>query len=172
LRGRHQVEALWGRVLDGRVHNIGSDHSPATIAQKDLTAQEHGDVPDGITGVQTMLPLLLSEGVRKRGLSLERFVSLTSANAARTFGLYPRKGAIQVGSDADLAIADLDARWTLTPELLHYKCPWSPHTGWQISGRIVRTILRGQTVFRDGQVTATPGMGAFIAGPGAGHARQ
>lgn len=164
LRGRHQVEALWRRVRAGRVHNIGSDHSPATAAQKDLTAQEHWDVPDGITGVQVILPLLLSEGVHRRGLPLERVAALISANAARTFGLYPRKGTIQVGSDADIALVDLEARWTLTTALLQYKWPWSPHEGWEITGRVVRTVVRGTTVFRDGEVVGTPGTGMFLAG--------
>lgn len=162
LRPRRQVEALWRRVHDGKVHNIGSDHSPATAAQKDLAAREHWDVPDGITGVQVIAPLLLSEGVHRRGLPLERVAALLATNAARTFGLYPRKGTIQVGSDADLMIADLHARWTLREEDLLYKCPWSPHVGWEVTGRMVRTVLRGQTVFRDGEIVASPGTGAFL----------
>lgn len=165
LRPLPQLEALWRRLLDGQVDNIGSDHSPATAAQKDLAGREHWDVPDGITGTQTMLPLLLTEGVHRRGLSLERFVSLTSAGAARTFGLYPRKGAIASGSDADLAIVDLDARWTLTADQLHYKCPWSPHEGWRMHGRIERTIVRGRTVCLDNRIVAPQGTGRFIGGP-------
>jgi allantoinase len=164
LRARIQVEALWKRVLAGQVTNVGSDHSPATFEQKDLARHQHWDVPDGITGAQTLMPLLLSEGVGKRGLPLESFVRLTSTNAARTFGLYPRKGAIQAGSDADFAVLDLRSRWVLTPDLLHYKCAWSPNVGTEITGRIERTILRGQTICLDNEIVARPGSGRFLHG--------
>lgn len=164
LRARRQVEALWERILAGKVSNIGSDHSPATFAQKNLQASDHWTIPDGITGTQTLMPLLLSEGVHKRGLPLERFVRLTSTAAARMFGLYPRKGTIQIGSDADFAVADLRRRWVLAPDLLHYKCPWSPHMGVEIVGAIERTILRGRTICLDNEITVELGFGRFIHG--------
>lgn len=164
LRRHHQLEALWQRLFAGEVDNIGSDHSPATFAQKDLSAHEHWDIPDGITGTQTLMPLLLSEGVHKRGLPLERFAALTATAAAKMFGLYPRKGSIRVGADADLAIADLDARWTISPEALLYKCPWSPNEGTEVTGKIVRTIVRGTTVFGDGEIVGEPGHGTFLHG--------
>lgn len=164
LRHRGQVEALWQRLLAGEIRNIGSDHSPATFEQKDLGRSEHWDIPDGITGTQTLMAVLLSEGVHKRGLSLERFAQLTSTAAAKMFGLYPRKGAIRVGADADFAIADLEDRWTLTPDVLLYKCPWTPHEGTEIQGRIVRTVVRGATVFHDGRLVAAPGSGSYLHG--------
>lgn len=164
LRVRRQVEALWDRLLAGKVSNIGSDHSPATFAQKDVQLCDHWGIPDGITGTQTLMPLLLSEGVHKRGLALERFVSLTSTAAARMFGLYPRKGTITIGSDADLVVADLQQRWVLTPDLLHYKCPWSPHMGTEIVGSIERTILRGRTICLHNEILAEPSCGRFIHG--------
>lgn len=163
LRARHQVDALWRRVRSGYVHTIGSDHSPATDEQKDLSLRDHWEVPDGITGVQTLLPLLLTEGVHKRGLSLPRVVSLSAANAARTFGLFPGKGAIQVGSDADFAVVDLYQPWTLQAEHLFYKWPWSAHLGWHMTGRVVRTIVRGRTVFLNGEVVGDPGYGLFLS---------
>jgi len=171
LRARRQVEALWRRVLAGQVQNIGSDHSPATEAQKSLDGQSHWDIPDGVTGTQTLLPLLLSEGVRRRGLPLERVAALTAANAARTFGLYPRKGVIRVGSDADVAVIDPDASWTVTPDILQYKWPWSPHLGLTLTGRVERTILRGRTVYADGEVVGAPGYGQFLAGRGMSSSR-
>jgi allantoinase len=164
LRSRRQVDALWQRLLGGAVSNVGSDHSPATFAQKDATRQEHWDIPDGITGTQTLMPLLLSEGVHRRGLGLERFAHLTSTAAAKMFGLYPRKGTIRIGSDADFAIADLGASWTLTPDVLRYKCPWTPNAGAQVQGRIVRTIVRGATVFCEGDLLGPPGGGRFLHG--------
>ena len=165
LRSRRQVEALWARLLRGEIDNLGSDHSPATVAQKDLSGQAHWDVPDGITGTQTMLPLLLSEGVHRRGLPLHRVAALTAANPARTFGIYPRKGTIRMGSDADFAIVDLAARWTLDAEMLHYKCPWSPFVGMEITGRVERTIVRGRTVCLNNEIRASPGSGRFLSAP-------
>jgi allantoinase len=166
LRPRRQVEALWERVLAGLVGNIGSDHSPATAEQKDLRARDHWEVPNGITGVQTLLPLLLSEGVHRRGLGLAAAARLTATGAARRFGLYPRKGAIRIGADADFAIVDLDGGWTLTAADLCYKAPWSPHEGTRIRGRVVRTVLRGTTVFADGEVVGSAGGGRCVE-PGA-----
>jgi allantoinase len=162
LRPRAQVEALWARVTSGAVSNVGSDHSPATFERKDTGRAPHWDIPDGITGVQTLMPLLMSEGVHRRGLSLPAFVRLTSTNAARMFGLYPGKGTIQVGSDADFAVIDPDSRWALTPALLHYKCRWSPHVGTEITGRIERTILRGATICVDNEIVARPGTGRLV----------
>jgi dihydroorotase-like cyclic amidohydrolase len=80
------------------------------------------------------------------------------------FGLYPRKGAIRVGADADFAIADLEARWKITPDRLLYKCPWSPNEGTDVRGEIVHTIVRGATVYRDGDLVGQPGAGAFLHG--------
>jgi allantoinase len=159
LRPRRQVDALWRHVLAGDVGNVGSDHSPATVAQKDAGARAHWDIPNGITGVQTLLPLLLTSGVHERGLELGALARLTATGAARMFGLYPRKGAIRLGSDADFAIVDLTATWTLSASDLHYKAPWSPHESTALRGRVVRTVLRGTTVFADGEVLGTPGGG-------------
>jgi allantoinase len=162
LRSRAQVEALWARVFSGAVDNIGSDHSPGTF--EDKRVGEHWDIPDGITGTQTLMALMLSEGVNRRGLALERFAELTATAAAKHFGLYPRKGAIRVGADADFAFADLDAQWTLTADELLYKCPWSPNAGTEMHGRFVRTIVRGTTVYADGELVAEPGTGSFLHG--------
>jgi len=162
LRPRRQVDALWERVLAGDVGNVGSDHSPATAEQKDPRAREHWDIPNGITGVQTLLPLLVSTGVHARGLGLADLARLTARGAARRFGLYPRKGAIRIGSDADFAIVDLDAAWTLAASDLEYKAAWSPHEGIAIRGRVTRTILRGTTIFADGEVVGAPGGGRWL----------
>jgi allantoinase len=164
LRHRSQLDALWTRLLAGEISNVGSDHSPSTLAQKDLGRNEHWDIPDGITGTQTLMALLLSEGVHERGVSLSRFAQLTSTAAAKMFGLYPRKGVIRVGADADFAIADLEDRWTLTPDVLLYKCPWTPHEGTELRGRVVRTVVRGATVFGDGELVADPGSGSYMHG--------
>ena len=109
-----------------------------------------------------LLPLVLSEGVNKGRLSLERAVEITSTNAARIFGLYPRKGTIQVGSDADLAIVDLDLERTVTPELFGSWSDYTLYDGSKIKGWPVITMVRGQIVASDGKVQVDPGYGRYV----------
>jgi dihydroorotase-like cyclic amidohydrolase len=121
------------------------------------------DAADGVPAVQTCYPVLLSEGVHRRGLSLERFVSLSSSQAARLYGLYPRKGALLPGvSDADMAIVDLDAEWQIQASDLLYKHPWTVQEGVQVRGRVAATIRRGELAFVDGEVLATPSSGVYV----------
>jgi dihydroorotase-like cyclic amidohydrolase len=158
LRERADVERLWEAIADGTLRYVISDHSGYPPGMKDVASI--WDAADGIPSVQTCYPLLLSEGVIKRGLSLERFVTLSSAEAARLYGLYPRKGALLPGiSDADLAIVELDRAWTLDPSELHYAHPWTPQAGVTITGRVVATVRRGEVVFAGGRVLAQPGSG-------------
>src|SRR5919201_1985349 len=107
LRSRATMEALWERVLAGRVDSIASDHSPSVTEDKTRYAHDVWAAWGGVPGLQTMLPVLLTEGVRRRGMPLPLLSRLTSTNPARQFGLYPRKGSLQPGADADLAIVDL-----------------------------------------------------------------
>ena len=116
-----------------------------------------------MTHAQLRYPMLLSEGVHKRGLSLERFVSLSSAQAARLYGLYPRKGAILPGvSDADLTLVDLQREWELKAEDLLYKNPWTIQEGLRVRGSVAATVRRGELVYADGEVLATPGSGVHL----------
>jgi allantoinase len=116
----------------------------------------------GISGVQTTLPILLTEGVHRRGLSLPRLVALTAANPARRFGLYPRKGALRPGSDADLTLVDLDAEWVLDAADLRTRWPLSPFVGRGFRGRVLATLVRGRPVYRDGEIAAPPGFGRRV----------
>lgn len=162
LRPRQMVEELWAAVLAGQVNCIASDHSPCSPDEKH---QDSGDVWcawGGISGIQTLLPALLTEGVHKRGLTLPQLVRLTSSNPARLFGLYRRKGALQVGSDADFALVDLQREWTLSAEQLQTRWPLSPYIGRQFKGAVMATILRGSVVYRDGQLLAQPGVGRLL----------
>ena len=158
LRERADVECLWAALADGTLRYVISDHSGYPPEMKDVEAI--WDAADGIPAVQTCYPLLLSEGVSKRGLPLERFVTLSSSEAARLYGLYPRKGALLPGvSDADLAVVDLDHRWALDTAELHYRHSWTPQHGVQVRGRVVATVRRGEVVFVDDTVLADPGSG-------------
>jgi allantoinase len=161
IRERGTVEALWRGLADGTLRWVGSDHSPYPPALK--ASDDVWAVPDGAPSIETCFPLLLSEGVHARGLPLERFVTLSSAEAARAYGLWPRKGALVPGrSDADLAIVDLAARWTVEPGALHHKHRWSLHEGSEVTGRVVATVRRGELAYADGEVRAAAGSGALL----------
>jgi allantoinase len=163
LRSASIVAQLWDALLRGDVDWVASDHSPAPPDMK------QGDVWHawgGISGVQTTLPVLLDEAVHRRGLPLPRLVSLTAANPARRFGLYPRKGALLVNSDADLTLVDLHGEWILGQADLHTRWPVSPFIGRTFRGRVVATLVRGTTVYRQGEVLAQPGFGQLLLASG------
>lgn len=162
LRSRDDVESLWQCVLDGLVDTIASDHSPCPWADKEPGMDNIWQAWGGISGVQSMLPVLLTEGVHKRGLSLPELVRMMSANPARIFGLYPQKGSLLPGADADVTIIDLDKEWTLTVDDLLYKNKHSAYVGYTFKGAVERTIVRGQTVYLEGRILAEPGYGQLV----------
>lgn len=168
LRPSRCVEGLWERLSRGTIDSIGSDHGPFTREEKEKDS--FWDVPAGLSGIQVMLPVVLSEAMR-RGVPLETVVRLMSANPARIFHLYPRKGAIAPGSDADLVLVDLRRAWKVTAAELFSKDKWTPHEGWSLTARVKRTLVRGETVYEDGPADAAggdrikvkPGFGRFQA---------
>ena len=159
LRPRRLVEELWREVLAGRVDLIASDHSPCPPEEKERGRDDIWRAWGGLHGVQTLLPVLLDEGVHRRGLPLPLLVRLTSAAPARRYGLYPKKGALLVGSDADFAIVNLDAEWSLEASMLKTRWPISPFVGRRFRGRIEATFLRGTAVCRAGNLVVEPGFG-------------
>ena len=152
IRGEDDREALWQAVLDGRIDTVVSDHACCAAADKEADLWK---ALPGFGGTALLYPYLLSEG-RRRGLSLARIVELASTNPARAFGLYPRKGAIAVGSDADLTLVDPDVERVVTPEVLHSAQDFTPFAGVRVRGWPTHTLLRGRVVFRDGQVRGAP----------------
>lgn len=160
LRARDQVDALWRALLDGAIDWIASDHSPCppTMKQTDTVWSAWG----GLHGVQTSLPALLTEGVHRRGLGVHDVVRLTAANPARRLGLYPRKGALDVGSDADVVLIDLNAAWTLEPGVLQTRWPVSPFVGREFVGQVRTTLVRGRPVWDAGAPVAAPGHGRRV----------
>ena len=115
-------------------------------------------------GVQTLVPLLYSEGVAKGRIGLGRFVEILSRNVARLFNLPPSKGALHPGADADLVLLDPKQHWVIRDEDMHSHAQWSPFAGMSLQGRIVATMVRGKFVYRDGEVLAKPGDEQFMAG--------
>ena len=167
LREQAEVDAIWTFVCDGTIDLICSDHCPYTIESKQVGQEDIFQAPLGLSGVQTLLPAFYSEAVVKRGLSPERFVALIATNPARIFGLFPRKGTLAVGADADVTLLDPAAAWTVTLDDALHRQKWTPYEGAAITGRVVRTLRRGETIFDDagagdGRVAAAPGSGKFL----------
>ena len=158
----HDNEQLWRAAADGTVQVIATDTCPFTIQQKAAWNGDFRKIPFGLPGVETMLPLLYSEGVGKRRISLKQLVALTSTNPARLFGLYPQKGVIAGGSDADLVIFDPAKKVTLQAENLQSKCAWSPYEGRKLTGYPVITIARGAVVAENGKPVGQDHRGRFL----------
>lgn len=167
LREQSEVDAIWAGVMDGTIDLICSDHCPYTVESKAAGRSDIFAAPLGLSGVQTLLPGFYSEAVVKRGMSPERFVSLMSSNPARIFGLYPRKGSLTIGADADITLLDAAASWTVTIDDVLHNNKWTPYEGHTISGRVVKTIRRGEIIFDDAlagseRVLAKPGSGKYL----------
>jgi dihydropyrimidinase len=154
LKSKEDNRALWEGMANGTISTVATDEVCTTLKVK-TQGERIDDTTGGNAGVEPRMGVVYTEGVVRRGFSLERFVNLTSANAARILGLYPRKGAIAAGSDADLAIVDPEVRKTLRKEELH-ETDYSPWEGWEIAGWPTTTILRGKVVVENGQLTAAP----------------
>jgi dihydropyrimidinase len=148
LKGPEDCEALWRGMRDGTISTVATDAISTPLAEK-VRGERSDDVLGGCAGVGARLPITYSEGLR-RGLSLERIVALTSTNAARLFGVYPRKGVLAPGSDADLVIIDPTAEHVIRAEDFP-EADYSPWEGWTVSGWPLLTMLRGQLVVEGGR---------------------
>jgi allantoinase len=154
LRPAEDREALWSALLAGDVDLVATDHSPSPATLKE--GDDHFAVWGGICGAQTLLALLHDEGVVRRGLTVEALATLLAVAPARRFGLAPAKGALVAGADADVALVDPAATWTVARDDLLDRHRLSPFAGRALRGRVVRTILRGRTIAIDGQVVGPP----------------
>jgi dihydropyrimidinase len=162
LRGIEDQNALWSGLADGSLQVVGSDHCPFTTDQKKLGQESFDRIPNGGPGVETLLPLLLSEGVGKGRLTIERLAEVTSTGPARLFGLYPRKGAVMAGSDADLVIIDPAKEVALSAETLHMNIDYTLYEGLVLKSYPLITISKGKVICSDGQFFGVSGEGKFI----------
>jgi allantoinase len=160
LRPRAQQDALW-RLLDaGLVDQVTSDHVGWPRELKDT--QDIFAARSGVPGLETTLPLLYSEGVVRRGVPLGTLLQVLCSGPAARYGLAGRKGAIVQGADADLVLFDPEERWRIDESELVCSAGWSPYHGRDVTGRVKRVLVRGGTVFADGEVRARAGSGRVV----------
>lgn len=166
-RDKANQQVIWDGLINGVFQVFSSDHAPFRYNDPQ-GKQIHGtsgcfqSVPNGVPGIETRLPLLFSEGVNQGRIDLNTFVALTATNPAKLYGLYPRKGTIAIGSDADLVIWDPNKPVTITNEQLHHDVDYTPYEGMTLRGYPEITLSRGQVVYRHGEITATRGRGQFL----------
>ena len=156
----HQ-EALWEALADGRLSTLATDEYTTSFAVK-MAGTDLETTPGGHVGIETRGTIGYSEGHAKGRLTLERFVDVFSTNPAKLMGLYPRKGAIAVGSDADLAVWDPDAERTIALDDLHHESDYSPWEGWKVRGWPTATVLRGKVVVENGALLGSPDDGRWL----------
>lgn len=167
-RGQAESEGLWEAIRAGTIDVISSDHSghsfyaPGKGKQKNGTEAPFTQIPNGVPGLAARLPLVFSEGVSKGRIDVQTFVRLTAVNPAKMFGLYPRKGTIAPGADADLVLWDAGRRVTLTNALMQHAIDYTPYEGMEVQGWPQMTLARGRVVMKDDAVTAEPGTARFL----------
>ncbi len=162
LRTTEDNYALWRGLSQGHIGIVSTDHAAFHRDKQKLAARSFAEVPFGAPGIETLLPLVYSEGVHKGRISLTQMVNVLSTHPARQFGLYPQKGAIQVGSDADLVIFDPEADWKIASEGLHSAAGYSAFEGWHVKGKPVLSLLRGETLLKDDKLHRSPGFGHYL----------
>jgi dihydropyrimidinase len=162
LRERRDRDALWDGLAGRDVDTLCSDHAPWRLAAKLDPALDVLTARQGVADLETLMPMLFSEGVVTGRISLDRFVELTSASAARLFGLYPRKGAIAEGCDADLGLWDPQERRVIDGSAMRSRAGYSVYDGWTVQGWPRFVLRRGQVVLADGEITARPGEGQWL----------
>jgi dihydropyrimidinase len=164
LRGREHQAALWQGLDSGLLQTLGSDHCPFNRGEKErFAAEDFTRVPGGVGGIEYRLPLLYAFGVRAGRIPLARFVDLVSTRPAKVFGLYPRKGTLRPGSDADLVVWDPEAQQTVHAAAQWQRCDHTVYEGLRLHGLPRLVLRRGEAVFEEGEVRAEKGSGQYLA---------
>ena len=165
LRSKSDLQSMWSALRNGLVDTIGTDHVANRLEMK-TGKDDIWSALAGFPGIATMLPVLLSHGVNQDRITIEKVAEVTSYNTARIFGMYPKKGTIEPGSDADLTIVDLDIEKKVTPDLLQSFSDYTIYDGHKLKGWPVMTIVRGRIVMEEGQVdNKAVGYGEFVPRP-------
>lgn len=162
LRKKEDSEELWRGLADGTIATIGTDHSGWQLSDKKMGKESFDKAMPGLPGIETSLPILYSEGVSKGRITVSRLVETMSTNPARIFGLYPRKGGLLPGSDADIVLLDPRLQKRISIEDLHSSVDYTPYEGFEVKGAPIMTISKGKVVVEDGQFCGNAGDGEFI----------
>ncbi len=162
LRQKKDQASLWAGINQGLVQVVATDHCPFKWEQKKMGEKDFSKIPNGHPAIENRMELLYSEGVGKGKISLNKYVEVTSTNAAKIFGMFPKKGCIAVGSDADLLIFDPKEKHSLSAATHHMNVDYSAYEGWKLKGKCKTTILRGKVAIDNGKVCIPKGYGQFV----------
>jgi dihydropyrimidinase len=162
LRDDADRDALWAGIADGTVSTVATDHAPWTLEQKLDPTRDPADLRQGMAELETIMPMLWSLGVATGRMSLQRFVEVTSTNPAKLFGMYPQKGCIAPGSDADLVVWNPAETRVIDGSRMHSAAGYSPYDGWEVTGWPELTVSRGEIVAEGSRVLGAPGRGRLV----------
>ncbi|MCB0519605.1 MAG: dihydropyrimidinase [Lewinellaceae bacterium] len=162
LRQKKDQEALWAGLNQGLIQIVATDHCPFKWEQKMMGRTDFSKIPNGHPAIENRMELLWSEGVETGKISANKYVEVTSTNPAKIFGMYPKKGSLAPGSDADLVIFDPNERHTLSAATHHMTVDYSAYEGWQVTGKCKTVLLRGKVAIDDGEVKIGKGYGEFV----------
>jgi len=162
LREKKDQISLWAGINQGLIQVVGTDHCPFMWEQKKLGEKDFSKIPNGHPAIEHRMELMYSEGVHTGKISLNKYVEITSTNAAKIFGMYPRKGTLAIGSDADITILDPHKKHTISVDSHHMNVDYSAYEGREVVGKTEMVILRGRVAIEDGECLLKPGHGQFI----------
>jgi dihydropyrimidinase len=163
LRAKDKQDQLWRGLAFNDLQAISTDHCPFCMKeQKELGTDDFSKIPNGAPGIETRMSLVYDGGVRAGKISLNRFVELTSTSPAKIFGLFPRKGTIAPGSDADIVVFDPEKKQRLSARTLHMRVDYNPYEGREVTGVSETVISRGKVVIDGGKFVGRAGGGSFL----------
>ena len=163
IREKSHQDKLWEGIQNGYIQTIATDHCSFNYElKKEMGEKDFRNCPNGLPGVETRMSIIFSEGVSKGRINLNKFVELVSTNPAKIFGMYPKKGAIQIGSDADLVVIDPKLKKIITAKELHENVDYTPFEGIEIVGCPVMTISQGEVIVENNKFVGEKGRGKFI----------
>lgn len=162
LREKKDQETLWAGLNQGLVNVVATDHCPFMWEQKLMGKDDFSKIPNGHPAIENRMELLFSEGVNKGRITLNKYVEVASTNAAKIFGMFPKKGTIAIGSDADIVLFDPNEKHTLSAKTHHMNVDYSGYEGWQVTGKVKTVLLRGQVVIDNNECKVSKGYGQFV----------
>jgi dihydropyrimidinase len=162
LREKKDQNALWAGINQGLIQVVGTDHCPFTLEQKAMGKDNFAKIPNGHPAIEHRIEFMHSEGVKKGKISLNKWVELCATNAAKIFGMYPKKGTIAIGTDADIVLFNPNTEHTISVDTHHMNCDYSAYEGRKVKGKTETVLLRGKVAIENGKCHLNAGDGQFI----------